>query len=206
MHVQKRHCRANKIASLLQQALRQRAKFRKIRYVILVIMAITKPDYQWESIEHFQINIRKRSKYGVTWGSMEEGVVNPHPPPLLRQCKYLMNSNLTTLKIDQVCRPARPLRLLCAYRLYVLPALLRTKLRHRIWLLKLENWTWKEILNSDVYDATIDVAQIDARSGKRIVNMISQSKIRNFLTLVSEMNFWLPRHAKMNLMHFSRNS
>ena len=41
----------------------------------------------------------------------------------------------------------------------------------------------EKILNSDVYDATIDVAQIDARSGKRIVNMISQSKIRNFFNL-----------------------
>ena len=42
---------------------------------------------------------------------------------------------------------------------------------------------WKEILNSDVHDATIDVAQIDARSGKRVVKVISQSKIRKFLNL-----------------------
>ena len=40
------------------------------------------------------------------------GVVTPNPPPpWLRQRKYLMNSNLTTgtLKIDQVCRSAKPL-------------------------------------------------------------------------------------------------
>ena len=59
-------------------------------------------------------------------------------------------------------------------------------------------------INSDVYDATIDVAQIDARSGKRIVNVSRSQRSENFLTLASEMNSWLLRHVKMNLMHFSR--
>ena len=36
---------------------------------------------------------------------------------------------------------------------------------------------------SDVHDGTIDVAQIDARCGKRIVKVISQSKIRKFFNL-----------------------
>ena len=90
------------------------------------------------------MNIRKRSrpKYDVICGSMEEGDCNPQsPPPPVATAVYISNELELdyTLKIDQVCRPARPLRLLCAYRLYVLPALLRTKMRHRIRLRKLEN-------------------------------------------------------------------